>query len=60
MLGGLGNPLGALVGGFVVGIAQEVAVTFDFLSPGYKFSVAFAILILILLVRPRGLFGERS
>ena len=60
IVGGLGNPLGALVGGFVVGITQEVAVTFDFLSPGYKFSVAFAILILILLVRPRGLFGERS
>ena len=60
ILGGLGNPLGALVGGLIVGITQEVAVTFDFLSPGYKFSVAFAILILILLVRPRGLFGERS
>ncbi|RLC56983.1 MAG: branched-chain amino acid ABC transporter permease [Chloroflexi bacterium] len=60
IVGGLGNPQGALVGGFVVGITQEVAVTFDFLSPGYKFSVAFAILILILAVRPRGLFGERS
>jgi branched-chain amino acid transport system permease protein/neutral amino acid transport system permease protein len=67
ILGGLGNPLGALVGGFVVGIMQEVSVTFDisfirdgFPGPGYKFSVAFIILIVILLVRPRGLFGERT
>lgn len=60
IVGGLGNPQGALVGGLVVGITQEVAVTFDFLSPGYKFSIAFVLLILILLVRPRGLFGEQS
>ncbi len=60
ILGGLGNPQGALVGGMVVGITQEVSVTFDFLSPGYKFSVAFVILILILLLRPRGLFGARA
>lgn len=67
ILGGLGNPHGALVGGFVVGIVQEVSVTFDisfirenFPGPGYKFSIAFLILIVILLVRPRGLFGERS
>lgn len=67
ILGGLGNPQGALVGGFVVGIVQEVSVTFDisfirdgFPGPGYKFSIAFIILIIILLVRPRGLFGERT
>lgn len=67
ILGGLGSPQGALVGGFVVGIVQEVSVTFDisfirdgFPGPGYKFSVAFLILIFILLVRPRGLFGERT
>ena len=57
--GGIGSPQGALVGGFLIGIVQEVAVTFDFLSPGYKFSVAFVVLILILLVRPRGLFGTK-
>lgn len=60
ILGGLGNPQGALVGGMIVGITQEVSVTFDFLSPGYKFSVAFVILILILLLRPRGLFGAKA
>ena len=49
-----------LVGGLIVGITQEVAVTFDVLGPGYKFSVAFVILILVLTVRSRGLFGSGS
>jgi branched-subunit amino acid ABC-type transport system permease component len=44
----------------IVGISQEVAVTLDFLSPGYKFSIAFVILILILILRPRGLFGAKT
>lgn len=60
ILGGIGSPQGALLGGMIVGITQEVAVTMDFLSPGYKFSVAFVILIVILLLRPRGLFGGRA
>ena len=58
ILGGLGSPHGALVGGLIVGITQEVAVTFDVLGAGYKFSVAFVILILVLMVRSRGLFGS--
>jgi len=57
ILGGLGNPLGALAGAMIVGIAQEVSV--EFLNPGYKPSVAFFILIGILLLRPRGLFGAK-
>ncbi|MFQ5471909.1 MAG: branched-chain amino acid ABC transporter permease, partial [Dehalococcoidia bacterium] len=57
ILGGIGRPHGALAGGMIVGIAQEVAVTLDFISPGYKFSVAFVLLILMLLLRPNGLFG---
>ena len=58
ILGGIGSPRGALVGGLVVGVAQEVAVQLPGISPGYKFSVAFVILILVILVVPRGLFGE--
>lgn len=58
ILGGIGSPQGALVGGMIVGITQEVAVTIDVISPGYKFSVAFVLLIIMLLLRPRGLFGE--
>ncbi|MCH8995078.1 MAG: branched-chain amino acid ABC transporter permease [Chloroflexi bacterium] len=60
ILGGIGSPQGALVGAMVVGIVQEVAVTFDFISPGYRFSIAFVILILTLLIRPGGLFGAKS
>ena len=57
ILGGIGNPLGALAGAMVVGIAQEVSI--ELFAPAYKPGVAFVILILILLVRPRGLFGAK-
>ena len=57
ILGGIGNPLGALAGAMVVGIAQEVSI--EFFEPAYKPGVAFVILILILLVRPRGLLGAK-
>jgi branched-chain amino acid transport system permease protein len=60
ILGGIGSPQGAFFGAMIVGITQEVAVSLGFLSPGYKFSVAFVILILILLLRPRGLFGAKA
>jgi branched-chain amino acid transport system permease protein len=60
ILGGIGSPQGAFVGAMVVGITEEVAVTLGFLSPGYKFSVAFVILILMLSFRPRGLFGAKT
>jgi branched-chain amino acid transport system permease protein len=60
LLGGIGSPWGALVGGLIVGITQEVSVAFGFISPGYKFSVAFVILIIVVLLRPRGLFGSES
>ena len=60
ILGGIGSPQGAFVGAMVVGITEEVAVTLGFLSPGYKFSVAFVILILMLFLRPRGLFGAKT
>ncbi|MCI0839749.1 MAG: branched-chain amino acid ABC transporter permease [Chloroflexi bacterium] len=58
ILGGLGKPQGALIGALVVGVAQEVSVAY--ISAGYKPAVAFLILILILLIRPRGLFGDAN
>jgi branched-chain amino acid transport system permease protein/neutral amino acid transport system permease protein len=63
ILGGIGSPQGAFVGAMIVGISQEVfaVVGPDIgISSGYKFSVAFVILILILLLRPRGLFGAKT
>jgi branched-chain amino acid transport system permease protein len=55
ILGGIGSPLGALIGGIILGVVQQVSTAF--LLPTYKPAVAFAVLILLLFVRPRGLFG---
>lgn len=57
ILGGIGSPLGALIGGLILGIAQQVSTAF--LLPTYKPAVAFALMIAILLVRPRGILGGR-
>ena len=56
ILGGLGNPYGALVGAFVIGVTSEVST--QWINPSYKPAVAFAIMIIMLLVKPRGIFGE--
>ena len=58
ILGGIGKPHGAFIGAMVVGVTQEVSV--EFISAGYKPAVAFVILIFILLLRPRGLFGSTN
>ena len=76
IVGGLGNPLGAVAGGFIVAFS-EVAVTYPWkkvanylgfqpegllqlLSTEYKFAVSFVILIVVLLFRPTGLFRGKS
>ena len=56
ILGGIGSPFGALAGGVLLGIASELSV--PFVGPSYKIAVAFALLLLVLLLRPRGLFGK--
>lgn len=78
IVGGLGNPLGAIAGGFVIAFS-EVTITYAFkkvvgyvvpsyetdgliqlLSTDYKFAVSFAILIVVLLFRPTGLFRGKA
>ena len=79
VVGGLGSPIGAVAGGFVIAFS-EVAVTYawkkvagyalpeslqpdglaQLLSTDYKFAVSFAILVLVLLFRPTGLFRGKS
>lgn len=54
ILGGIGNPYGAIAGAFVIGIAQEVGVYW--LPPEYKLGIALLIMILVLLIRPQGIF----
>lgn len=61
VLGGIGSAYGALVGGLVLGIATELSTWSGFaggVDPVYKPVVAFAVLIVALLVRPEGLFGK--
>jgi branched-chain amino acid transport system permease protein/neutral amino acid transport system permease protein len=58
ILGTVGNIYGALVGGLVIGIAQQVSTAF--LMPTYKPAVAFILMILILLFRPKGIFGGKE
>jgi len=57
VLGGLGNIYGAILGGMVIGISEEVSTAF--VSTGYKPAIAFIIMILMLLVKPTGLLGKR-
>ncbi len=54
ILGGIGNPYGAIAGALVIGIAQEVSV--PWLGSQYKLAVALIIMVLVLLIRPQGLF----
>jgi branched-chain amino acid transport system permease protein len=56
VLGGIGNIKGAMVGGLLLGLIESVAVTF--INPAFKDVVAFAVLILVLMFRPEGIFGE--
>jgi len=58
LLGGMGSVPGAVIGGLIIGVAESVSTLF--LPTDYRDSVAFAIMVLILLVRPRGLFGVRT
>ena len=57
VLGGIGNAYGALAGGIVIGLSQEWATLF--VNPRWKPAVGFAILILTLLLMPRGIFGRK-
>lgn len=79
ILGGLGSPIGAIVGGYVVAFS-EVLVTYAYkkvlkyilpeqleptglaqlLSTDYKFAVSFAILVVVLLIRPTGIFRGQT
>ena len=54
ILGGLGNPMAAVGGGLLVGLAEAFSVSV--LPAAYKDATAFAILLLVLFVRPHGLF----
>ena len=58
VLGGLGNLGGALVGGIIIGVVESVSGVF--IAPALKEGVYFIIFVVILLVRPTGIFGKAA
>jgi branched-subunit amino acid ABC-type transport system permease component len=56
VLGGIGQPYGAMLGAVVIGLASELAAAV--ISPDYKDVVAFVILVIVLLARPQGILSE--
>jgi branched-chain amino acid transport system permease protein len=58
ILGGLGNMQGAIVGGFLVGIGETLAA--GYIDASVQDVAAFAVIMLVLILRPTGLFGERG
>ena len=56
MLGGMGNPIGAVVGGLVVGLLE--AFSAGYISSSYKDAVAFLVILGVLFLMPQGLFGR--
>ncbi len=57
VLGGLGNSLGAIVGGLILGVAETMAA--GYISSAYKDAVPFVLILVILFFIPRGLFGAK-
>jgi len=58
MLGGMGIPIGALVGGLLLGLIE--ALTAGYVSSVYKDAVAFVVLLAVLFAMPQGLFGRKT
>ncbi len=56
VLGGIGSPVGAVLGAVLICVAQELSV--PLLGPSYKLVLSFAVLALVLLLRPAGLMGR--
>jgi len=58
VLGGIGSIPGAMLGGFILGIAE--ALTKGFISSQYSDAISFSILIVVLLIKPTGILGRKS
>ena len=58
MLGGMGVPIGALVGGILLGLIE--ALTAGYISSVYKDAAAFVVILVVLFVMPSGIFGRKS
>jgi branched-chain amino acid transport system permease protein len=60
VVGGLTSPGGAVLGGFAVGVIENLAGTFvPYIGREMKLTIALALIIAVLMIRPSGLFGRR-
>jgi branched-chain amino acid transport system permease protein len=57
-LGGFDSPLGAVVGGLIVGVTQNLAGQYIEFFDGFELASAFLLILIVLLIRPQGLFGR--
>ena len=57
VLGGIGSVTGAIVGGLLIGIAEAFGAD---LHSGYRIAFAYIIMMLVILIRPTGLFGKAT
>ena len=57
VVGGIGNIYGAVIGAFMIGLIENLGIMF--IPSGYKDAIAFFILIIFLIFKPQGLFGEK-
>ena len=62
ILGGIGNPFGAMVGGYVIGIVTSLSVALPFMRGRIDLRFAFAlfIMVIVLMIRPQGILGARE
>lgn len=58
VIGGVGNIYGAVAGGFLIGLIENIGIWF--IPSGYKDAIAFTILIIMLIFKPTGLFGAKK
>ena len=59
VIGGIGNITGAVLGGFILGLGEILLIAFLPTLTGYRDAFAFILLIVILLLKPTGLMGEK-
>ena len=61
MLGGLESPVGAVVGGLAIGVFLNLVGQYvGFATSELRLPIAFAVLLIVLLIKPNGLFGRRQ
>jgi branched-chain amino acid transport system permease protein/neutral amino acid transport system permease protein len=58
VLGGVGRAIGAMVAALVLGVVTEVSA--GYISPSFKEVIAFGVLVVVLLIRPQGIFGQTA